>query len=78
MRAAPERPGDDGRFLHHQRHHVVLAVDQEVESQPHGKTEDAHDVLDHLVCHRQAQRVIGGCQGANVFLRSGGRAPAVR
>ncbi len=40
---------DDRRFLHHQWHHVVAAVDEKIQPQPDRQAEYADDVLDHLV-----------------------------
>ena len=41
--------GDDRRFLHRQGHDVVLAVDQEIETETDGEAHDTDDVFDHGV-----------------------------
>ena len=48
--------GDDGGLLDHHRHHIVAAVDEEVEADADGQFEEADHILDHLVCHREGQR----------------------
>ena len=41
--------GDDRRLLHRERHHVILAVDQEVDAEADRHAHDADNVLDHGV-----------------------------
>ena len=50
-------PGNDGGLLHREGHDHFPPIDQEVEPDAHGQSEDAHDVLDHLVGEVRLQGV---------------------
>ncbi|MBS1270082.1 MAG: hypothetical protein MAG794_01035 [Gammaproteobacteria bacterium] len=55
--------GDDGRFFHDQRDHVLLVVDDKVQRQSHGQTHHADHVLDHLVRDADVEHVLSPQQG---------------
>ena len=64
---SPGKPGNNGRFLDHQRHDIVAVVDQKVQRYAHGQAKYANHIFNHFVGDVELHLMVATAQQLHIF-----------